>query len=151
MAVEIISPLSGGLRALREVQAPEQVTEAMDRPGGYRVSSAAFRPQSDGSVSVDLEESLVRSGLNARSRYPAMPRAVALVAHRVDAITARRATVLHVPVAGNPHHGEIRMAGMTKAQIRAAARSLADQCEILEAIDVDEVKRQSASQRSSLN
>ena len=151
MAAGIISPLNGALRVLREVQAPEQITRAADRPSGYRVSSAAFKPQRDGSVSVDLEESLVRSGLHVRSRYPAMPRAVALVAHRVDAITARGATVSHAPVAGNPHHGEIRMAGLTKAQVRETARSLADQCEVLEAIDVDEVERQLVSRSGGLS
>lgn len=141
MAGKVIDPLNGALRASREIQAPEQVTEAPDRLGGYRVSSAAFKPGTDGSVSVDLEESLVRAGLPIDARYPALPRAVALVAKRVNDIVTQGGTVAHAPIPSNGHHGEIRMTALSRRQIRDVARNLADTCEVIKAIDPNEVHR----------
>lgn len=133
MAVDPIDPLNAELRVLREIQAPQQVQEAPDRPGGYRVSSAAFSPGKDGTVSVDLEESLQRAGLPINGRFPAMARAVGAVAHTVGTIRAHKLLVVHDPIDGNDHHGEIRPSAtsLSKRERREIARELADTCEIV--------------------
>ena len=99
-------------------------------------------PGTDGSVSVDLEESMALAGLDIRARYPALPRAVALVAQPVSVIRSHGMSITHVPIPENDHHGEIRAAGLSRKALRDAARSLADQCEILEAVNAAEAERQ---------
>ncbi len=148
MPVEIIDPLRPDLRALRTIQAPDHVQPAGDRPHGYRISSAAFKAGTDGSVSVDLEESLLLASLDLRARYPALARAVALVAHRVETFTGQGMTVGHVPIPGNDHHGEVRMAGLSSGAIRRAARALAGSCEMVEPLNVTELQRHVAAQKS---
>ncbi|WCP71583.1 hypothetical protein [Sphingomonas hankookensis] len=140
MPVEIIEPLQGDLRTLRTIQAPHHVAVAAD--GTLRISSAAFKPGRDGSISVDLEESLIRASLELTSRYPSLPRAVALVSHRVQQVRQEGLSATHVPVEGNEHHGELRFAnGSTKGQIKDASRNLANNCVTIVAIDVNEVQR----------
>lgn len=145
MPAALITVLQPQLRALREVQAPQQISAAADRTNGYRVSSAAFKPGRDGTVSVDLEESLLRAGLTATGRYPAMDRAVALVAHRIQAVVDQGMTVAHAPIEGNEHHAEIRMGALSRKAIERAARALADACEFLEQFNVAEIERISAA------
>lgn len=145
MSGPVIDPLADDLRALREVQAPQQISPSEVDPGGYRVSSAAFMPGTDGTVSIDLEEVLLRHGKGPTSKFPSLPRAVALVAQKIGAIRSAGATVSHVPLAENYYHGEMRSAGMGRKQVRKLARHLAETCEILSDIDLDEVKRLSDS------
>lgn len=121
------------MRALREIQAPQHITSAPDHPVGVRISSAAFRPGTDGSVSVDLEESLARSGLALTARFPAMAGAVGLAALPIDAIRAHGLVVVHDPIPGNDHHGEIRsgVEAIGKNAWRRIAREMAERCEII--------------------
>jgi hypothetical protein len=148
---EIIDPLNGGLRVLREIQAPQHVQPAPDKPSGVRISSAAFGPGTDGSVSIDLEESLQKAKLPLTARYPSMPRAVGAVACTVDEIRAQKLAVMHKPIPAdeelgtkvNDHHGEIRdeAKALSRKARRDAARALADKCEIVVPFDVEAVKR----------
>ncbi len=142
MTSAIIDPLDRQRRALRELQAPQQIQPASDKPSGFRPSSAAFKLGKDGSMSVDLEESMLLAGVDMRSRYRSLPRAVALVAQQVRAFTGHGMTVAHAPIPANDHHGEVRAKTLTKQALREAARMLADTCEIIEPIDADEVRRQ---------
>lgn len=145
MPAALITVLQPQFRVLREVQAPQQISEATDKPSGYRVSSAAFKPGKDGTVSVDLEESLRRAGLGPTGRYPAMDRAVALVAHKVQAVIDQGMTVAHAPIEGNEHHAEIGMGALPRKAVERAARALADACEFLEQFNVREIERIAAA------
>ena len=131
----IIRSLRGDLRALRTLQAPEQV-QWDARAQNWRVSSAAFKPQSDGSISVDLEEIQLREGLPINSDYPRVARAVGLVAHRIERLRADGFDVVHVPLPDNVCHGEAR--GTPTQGIR---KRLASECEIIIAIDGDDAQR----------
>ena len=88
-------------------------------------------------MSVDLEESLLRSGLPLLARFPALPRAVAAVAHRIEEIERCGLSVQHVPLDENEHHGEIRTGqkALSRRERREIARELADTCEIVAEID----------------
>lgn len=133
--VAIIGKLAPNLRALRALQAPEFVH--MDpSTNKWRASSAAFKPQSDGTISVDLEEALVRDGLPLTHGYPRVDRAVGLVAHTVERLVKDGFTVTHVPVAGNDYHGEA--AGKPSSGI---SRRLAAECEEIVAISGAEAER----------
>lgn len=141
MLAPVIAPLDERQRALRSIQAPDHVQPAADRPGGFRISSAAFSPGTDDSVSVDLEQSLAAVGLGVTSRYPHLDRSVALVAHTIKEYSDRGSQVSHVPLIDNPHHGEARFAGLTKSAIKRVQRALADSCEIIVSIDAVEAQR----------
>lgn len=149
MNLPVFDPLDDALRALREIQAPEQITPSTDSPSGYRVSSAAFKPGTDGSISVDLEEMMALDGVEVTAKFPSLPRAVGLVAHEICTIRKHGAEVSHVPLLENPYHGEIRMPGLSKSQIRKAARSLAETCEILVGIDADEASKHGKGEASA--
>lgn len=84
----------------------------------------------------------MRAGLGVLARHPAVPRAGALVAHTVGILRGCGLSVAHVPLADNPHHGEVRPQNLSRKQIRDVARVLADSCEKLVEVDVDEVQRQ---------
>lgn len=130
-----IDPLRDELRVLRTLQAPEQVS--FDPLTGQWVpTSAAFRPQSDGSISVDLEEAQVRDGLPLIHGYPRVGRAVGLVAHTVARMKAAPYTVTHEIVPENDYHGEAR--GKPSSSVRA---KLAAQCEIIIPLDGDAARR----------
>jgi hypothetical protein len=133
VTASIIDPLDGSLRALREIQAPQHLAAADDRKSGFRISSAAFRPGTDGTVSVDLEESLTRAGLPVNARYPSMPRTVGLAAITIDAIRTLGPDVAHDPIPNNAHHGVIREGNVaiSKNGWRRVARAIADQCDLI--------------------
>lgn len=150
MAAAIIAPLVEQLRTLRTIQAPDHLAPADDRPDGVRISSAAFKPGRDGSISVDLEQSLIAAGLSILARYPSLPRAVALVAHKVGDLKCSGLSVDHVPIEGNEHHGEVRFAGLSRSQLRDVARALADNCEIVVSVDVQEAERLRAERQMTI-
>ena len=91
--------------------------------------------QTDGSVSVDLEESLVRDGLGLTDLYGLVPRAVALAAHTVRQHRELGAAVAHVPIANNVHHGEVR-SKLDRRPMERAARTLAETATAIVPIDV---------------
>lgn len=126
----VVLALEAEFKALRTIQAPQHL-QFDQATGRYEVSSAAFKMQSDGSISVDLEQLLLANGHDAVAFYPRVARAVALVAHRVGRLEAEGATVSHVPIPLNPYHGEVRASFCRKVR-----RALASSCEILSAIDV---------------
>lgn len=129
----VIDPLAGHYRALRTVQCPQHILPNATRTG-YRVSSAAFKMQSDGTISVDLEEALLRDDLALTAHYPGVDRAVALVAHTVEVHQSYDAAVTHVPVPGNDQHGEVR-SNVGRKPMERAARALADTCQEIVPID----------------
>lgn len=136
--------LQDGLRTLREIQAPQQISAANDRDSGYRVSSAAFMPGSDKTVSVDLEEEYLAAGIALNSRFPSLPRAVALVSNTVASIRAKQLDVKRDPLPHNAFHGIIvdGASPLGKKARREAARMLADECEFVVAFDLAEIAKQ---------
>ncbi len=133
--VHVIAVLDVSKRALRALQAPEQVQwDPADNQ--WRVSSAAFAPQSDGTISIDLEEAQERDGLPLTHGYPPVDRAVGLVAHTVERLQTDGFKVAHVPVAGNDYHGEA--AGSPS---KGKRRRLASECETIVPLDGDEAQR----------
>lgn len=138
----MITSLLPDRRALRTIQAPDHIQKAEDRPGGFRVSSAAFKAGSDGSISIDLEQSLELAGLELTSQFKALARAVALVAHSVGRLQQEGLSVEHAPIVGNEHHGEVRFDKLSKREKRDVARALADECETIVGIDPAEAQRQ---------
>lgn len=132
----LLDQLDANLRGARTLQAPQQV--AFDHGlQQYVVGPAAFRPQSDGTISLDLEEALLSDGLPIDGAYGGVARAVGLVAHTVGRLEAAGFAVSHRPVDGNDYHGEA--AGSPS---RSERRALADTCEIVRAIDQVEAARQ---------
>ena len=134
--VQVITNLDLNQRALRALQAPEHV-QWDPADNHWRVSSAAFAPQSDGTISVDLEEAQRRDSLPLTHGYPPVDRAVGLVAHTVARLESDGFKVTHVPVEGNDYHGQA--AGSPS---KGKRRTLAKECEIISAIDGDEAQRQ---------
>lgn len=136
--------LQGVYRALRTLQAPEQVIFD-PAEGCWKPSSVAFKAQSDGTVSVDLEEMLIADGRPLDHRYPRVSRAVGLIAHSVDRLTTAGFTVRHVPIEGNPYHGEAR--GKLPGAVR---RELAATCEIIVPLDGDLAQRHKDEQLAKI-
>lgn len=132
---DVIDPLRPDRRGLRSIQAPEQVVfdPLEDR---WTVSPGAFKRQSDGTISLDLEEVLEADNLPLTHGYPRINRAVGLVAHAVARLRAAGFAVTHVPVEENDYHGEAR--GHPDRPERDA---LASTCEIIIALDGDEARR----------
>jgi hypothetical protein len=129
--------LAGEFDAYRTIQCPEHIKPNEDRTA-YRVSSAAFKVQSDGSFSVDLEEPMIRGGTNIMARYPGVRRAVALTAKTVQELRDIGMSVAHVPIVGeNEYHGEVRH-GLTRSAAEKAARFLADTARMVLPIDPEE-------------
>ena len=132
---DVVAELKGNRRALRSLQAPEQVIFDPLR-NEWGVSPAAFRPQSDGSISLDLEEILEADDLPLTHGYPRIARAVGLVAHSVERLREAAFVVSHVPICGNDYHGEAR--GNPTRESRDA---LASSCEIIVTLDGDAAQR----------
>lgn len=131
----VLSPLDGAYRALRTLQAPEQVVfDHGDKI--WRPSTSAFKQQSDGTISVDLEEVLIRDGHPLTFCYPRVDRAVGLVAHTVERLTNEGFAVTHEPIPDNDYHGEAR-----GKPSRTSRNSLASTCEIVVPIQGDDAQR----------
>jgi hypothetical protein len=94
------------------------------------VSSAAFKPTRDGSVSVDLEQLLMADGLPLLTMYPAIDQAVAAAAVGVDRVRQAGLEPTHDPDPRNWYHGAIR--GNFTGKI---SRDLARDIEFLVPID----------------
>ena len=133
MTVAIIDPLDPNFRALRTIQSPYHL-EPVAGQATYRITSGAFIPGSDGTISVDLEESLRRAGSEVTAQYPSLDKAVALIAHPVRVYTNAGFTVVHQPVHGNRHHGSASTVLKNNA-LRKAARAFAASAEFLVPID----------------
>lgn len=117
-------------RALRAVQAPQQVKNA---GGQWVISSAAFSAsKSDASCSVDIEPLLTDDGLDARALYPTLVRTVGLFAVLVRDIRANTLELHHEPVRSNWYHGGLRGAGLSSHKTRKA---LARACQVVVPID----------------
>jgi hypothetical protein len=131
----VLQNLRGDARALRTLQAPEQVQfdPAINR---WVVSPAAFKRGRDGTISVDLEEVQQADGLPLTHGYPRIGRAVGLVAHAVSRLREAEFVVSHVPIEGNDYHGQAE-----GAPSGAARRALAETCEIVVAIEGDVARR----------
>jgi len=130
--IDSLSLLPEG-RALRSIQAPQHVE---DEDGAYRVSSAAFRPGTDQTVSVDLEQLLTDDDLRSDTLYPSLARSVGLVAIGVDLLRAEGVAVDHFPVSTNWYHGSLTGEGLKNPGRR---RRLAKACAVVVAIDHDAV------------
>lgn len=139
MVSTLIKPLNGTFRALRTIQCPFHL-QANDNNDGYRISSAAFTAGSDGTISVDLEESLVRDGLSVTDRYPNLNGAVALVGHVIDEYQQNAFMVDHDPIPDNDHHGAARTLLKNKAA-RKAARAMASTATFIVDINYDEAAK----------
>ena len=139
MSVNIIDPLDPDLRALRTIQSPHHVHPNVDQTA-YRITSGAFIPGSDGTVSVDLEESLQRSGMQVTALYPGIEKAVAMVGHPIGLYTASGYNVVHQPVAGNDHHGSASTTLKNNA-LRKVARAFADAAQFVVPIDREAAER----------
>lgn len=125
----IVDPLDCELRAARTLQAPQQVTfDPVAK--AYVVKPDAFRKQSDGTISVDLEEPLILAGKSLDAMYGSIERSVGMVAHKVGRLTKAGFAVSHKPVYANDYHGEAR--GNPGG---AERRALANECEIIRPID----------------
>jgi len=131
----LIDPLNAALRALRDIQCPAHI-QPNENGTAYRVTSGAFIPGTDGSVSIDLEESLLRANLEMTSRYGHLPKTVALVSHTVASYKAQDYKVIHTPIPGNDHHGSATTARKNNA-LRRAARAMAEQVNYVVPIDPD--------------
>jgi hypothetical protein len=102
------SELEPDFRFVRTLQAPDHIVFD-EHKGLYRISSKAFGPSSsDGSLSGDLEQLLVRDGLTATAMYPAVDRAIGAAALTVGQICKHGPTVHHEPVQKNWYHGGVR-------------------------------------------
>jgi hypothetical protein len=131
----IITKLVEDDRALRSLQAPEQVVfDPLENR--WAVSPSAFRPQSDGTISVDLEQLLKLDDKPLSHGYPRIARAVGLVAHRVGRLGEAGFTVAHVPIEGNDYHGEAK-----GKPSRSERDNLAKTCEIIVDLDGDTARR----------
>jgi len=130
-----LAELEARYRALRTLQAPEQVVFD-PAENCWKVSPGAFRAQGDGTISVDLEEALLADDRSLTHAYPRVRRAVGLVAHSVGRLTAAGFGVSHVPEDGNPYHGQAQ--GRLP---RAVRRDLAETCEIVIPLNGDLAQR----------
>ena len=128
-----IDPLDPSLRAVRTLQAPNHIQRTDEAPG-WRVSSAAFTPGTDGTLSVDLEQSLLLAGLLVDATVNGVQRAAAKVAHTVGEYQHAMMDVSHDPVPHNPHHGQVRR-GPGCAGKKKVARDLARSCKLIGDID----------------
>lgn len=138
---EVLETLRGDLRALRTLQAPEQVQfdPAVDQ---WVTSSAAFKQQSDGTISVDLEEVLRLDGHPLTYGYPRVARAVGMVAHTVGRLTTDGFAVTHDPLEETEEHEENDYHGIAQGKLSSAKRGrLADTCEIIIPIEGDVAQR----------
>lgn len=133
MTVEIIDPLDKSLQALRSLQCPDHI-QLNDKEDAYRVSSGAFIPGSDDTISVDLEESLLKAGLNSTSIYGHLARSVALVGHTIQNYEQNSFSVSHTPIKVNEHHGSVST-GLKNKALRKAARAMAKSGRFLVEID----------------
>lgn len=127
--------LDEGERALRTLQAPEQVVFDPLKEQ-WVVSPGAFKPQSDGTISVDLEQIQKLDNKPLTHGYPRVARAVGLVAHTVGRLKQAGFVTTHVPETGNDYHGEAR-----GKPSRTERRTLADTCEIVVGLDGDQAQR----------
>lgn len=126
------SELDGGFRLLRTIQAghPQCVR---DGTGKWRPSSGAFNvSRSDGWMSIDLEELLHRDGLPPDFLFPALPRAVALVAHPLATYRQRGCLIEHQPIPTNYYHGGV--SNISNSTRRFLARNCEYICPIDEAV-----------------
>ena len=130
-----LDELHGAYRALRTLQAPEQVVyDPVEKR--WKASDGAFRTGRDGTISIDLEEALLIDNLPLTHGYPRIGRAVGLIAHNVDRLKEAGFSISHVPLDGNDYHGEAR--GKLSGSAR---RDLANTCEIIVSINGDNVQR----------
>lgn len=117
-------------RALRSIQAPQQVT---DENGVWRVSSAAFSASgADASCSVDLEPLLHWDGLATEALYPGVERSVGLVALPLSVVRQEGGEVAHDPVKENWYHGAMTGDAVRKPK---AKKRLAAAAEVVIQID----------------
>jgi len=122
-------------RLIRTIRSPYQVVQDQ-LTGQYVLSSAAFKPTSDGLVSVDLEQLLDQDGLDPLAMYPALDRHVAAAAHTAGHVTSLGLTVCHDPTKKNWYHGGI--GGKFTGKI---SRDLASGADFLIEIDQAEADR----------
>jgi hypothetical protein len=132
----VVDPLDGAFRAARSLQAPQHV-QFDPATQTFEVSPSAFKKQSDGTISVDLEQVLVADDLPLDHEYPRIGRAVGLVAHTVQRLTEAGFAVSHDPLEENDYHGIA--AGNLSKTTRVA---LAETCEIIRPLDQAEAMRQ---------
>lgn len=99
--------LSGDSRTLRTIQAGSQFVKDA-KTAEWRVSSGAFSPPKDGCISVDLEQLLHADNKASDALFPGLPRALGLIAHKIEGLRGEGLTVHHEQVAGNFYHGCIR-------------------------------------------
>lgn len=120
-----LAPLQNHHRVLRTIQVPGQ---AVFDPATakWEVTSSAFSPQSDGTISVDLEEVQLEDGVQLTHGYPRVQNAAGLVAHRVHRLRADGFEVYRDPLPQNKYHGEAK-----GKPPRKVCRKLADDCEIV--------------------
>lgn len=123
--------LEPNYRFIRTIQSPDHVVFD-ELKGRYRLSSKAFGPSSsDGCLSGDLEQLLVRDGLPVLAMYPAVGRAVAAVSLEIQLICEHEAThgigVKHDPVLENWYHGSVFGRGLKKQKLRERFCALAEE------------------------
>ena len=135
---DVVDPLDAGLRATRSLQAPQHV-QFDPATQTFEVSSSAFKKQSDGTISVDLEEVLNIDQLPLDHGYPRVNRAVGLVAHTVGRLQTAGFALSHDPIAGNEYHALAR--GNPSKSERVV---LAETCEIIRPLDQAEAAKQRA-------
>lgn len=135
MPRDVVDPLDQQLRALRTLQLPNHV-QFDPEIDDFVVSSAAFKMQSDGTISVDLEEILSQDNLPLVHCYPRVNKAVGLVAHTVGRLVADGHEVKHQPVVGNDYHG------YAKGKLSKTKRvALANSCEIIVELDKTQARQ----------
>lgn len=133
---EKLGKLNPELRTLRALQAPQHV-QFDPATQQFEVSSAAFKMQSDGTISVDLEEVLIADGHELDHGYPRVARPVGLIAHKVGRLEQAGLKVSHDPLEINDYHG-IAAGSASRSERRALAAS----CEIVRPLDQTMAMRQ---------
>ena len=133
---DVVDPLTAGLRATRTLQAPQHV-QFDPATQTFEVSPSAFKKQTDGTISVDLEQVLTSDNLPLDHEYPRVKRAVGLVAHTVGRLTSAGFVVTHDPIDVNAYHGLAR--GNPSKTERV---NLADTCQIVRPLDQTEAAKQ---------
>jgi hypothetical protein len=91
---------------IRRISHQQLVTDA--QTGRTRISSMAFKPSAglNGGMSVDLQASIERAGLDARL-YVTTPRWTGSLRFDAGALRAEGFQVGYDPLPDNPHHGEV--------------------------------------------
>lgn len=125
----VVEELVGSDRALRALQAPEQVVyDPLKNRWGP--TSSIFRAGRDGTVSVDLEQILKLDGRDLTYNYGKLSRSVGMVAHTVERLVHAGFVVMHVPLEENDYHGEAR-GKLPKSKLE----DLRGTCEIIVPVD----------------